>query len=57
MRKGERGEQELGPRRTEERPASRPNPEPHHPIQMRLFPEMVAAPRVDPGRLRRIAYL
>ena len=57
MQKGERGDQELGPRRTEERPAARPNPEPHIPTQMRLFPEMAPAPRVDPGRLRRIAYL
>jgi hypothetical protein len=57
MRKGERGEQELGPRQAEERPAPRPNPETHHPTQMRLFPEIAAVPRLDPGRLRRIAYL
>ena len=57
MRKGEREDQEVGLRRSEERPAVRPTPEPHHPTQMRLFPEIVAAPRVDPGRLRRIAYL
>ena len=57
MRKGERVDQELAPRRAEERPAARPNPEPHIPTQMHLFPEMAPAPRVDPGRLRRIAYL
>ncbi len=57
MGKGERGDQGLGPRRTEERPAARPDPERHDPTQMRLFPELAAAPRIDPSRLRRIAYL
>ncbi len=57
MRKGERGDQELRPQQSEEQPTARPNPEPHPPTQMRLFPEMAPAPRIDPGRLRRIAYL
>ncbi len=57
MRKGEYEDRELNPRQSEERPAPRPNAEPHHPTQMRLFPEIAAAPRPDPDRLRRIAYL
>jgi hypothetical protein len=63
MRKGEYEDRdvyedhELNPRRPEERPAPRPDAEPHHPAQMRLFPEIAAAPRPDPDRLRRIAYL
>ncbi|MBI4536344.1 MAG: hypothetical protein HY712_00130 [candidate division NC10 bacterium] len=56
MRKEERGNQELGTRRVEEPPAPPPRPE-RPPAQMRLFPEVTAVLRLDPNRLRRIAYL
>jgi hypothetical protein len=57
MGSGEQGDQEVRPERPDETPAPRRTPERPHPVQMRLFPEISATPRLDPDRLRRIAYV